>query len=114
MNQESNIPNAIAFKVLIEDTYQVCVCERKIDGWSEDDIVLLPESPKSKDLYDALHDTNFHVIFLNIEYIDDSLAVSYENSTFLYQAKLASDMYSTGEFFNVVEEGYQQNYQQNE
>lgn len=106
-------PNAFVFKVFIEGEYKMCVCPR-IDGhWSEKDVFYV-DTPM-KELYDILEERLFHVIFVVYEKDADGgfWIRPPTNPKFLKSdTAIAFEMYRKGQFFTIIEDGYQQLYEQ--
>jgi hypothetical protein len=106
-------PNAFVFKVLIEGEYRMCVCPR-IDGhWSEKDIFYI-DNP-IKELYDALEERLFNVIFVVYEKeADGGFWIRPPNDPKFLKSDtaIAFEMYRKGQFFTAIEDGYQQLYEQ--
>ena len=104
--------NAFVFKAFINGEYRMCVCPRVDGQWSEKEIIYV-DNPV-KELYDALEERLFHVIFVVYEKDDKGFWIKPgSNPTFLKsESAIAQDMYHKGEFFATIEKGYQQIYEQ--
>lgn len=106
-------PNAFAFKTFINNEYQLCVCPRINDQWSESDIFYVSDG--MLELKNELDDIKFHVIFVLYEPNDSVntcvIKPMLPNSTFIRSNTLiASELYKQDQFFKVVEHGYQKLY----
>jgi hypothetical protein len=108
-------PNAFVFKAYIDGEYRLCVCPRIDDKWSEKDIVYIKDDPY-KEFDDVLDNKLFSVIFVG--YIKDSendkgFTLKHINSHYMKSdSDLSETMYQQGIFFNTIEKGYQQFYEQ--
>lgn len=113
MNDEIEIkPNAFAFKALIGDQYKMCICPRISGSWSEQDIFYV-ENP-IKEVYDSLDDNLFNVIFVVYEKDEAGFWIKPPTKSYFLKSDtaVAKDMYLIGNFFSMVEKGYQHFYEQ--
>lgn len=108
---ENQKPNAFVFKAFIKGEYRLCVCPRVDNHWAEKEIIYI-DNP-FKELYDSLDDRFFNVIFVVYEKDADKgfwIKPGDTPSFLKSESMIAQEMYSKGEFFTTIEEGYQQIY----
>lgn len=115
MNNTIEKPNAFAFKAKIgesEET-QLCICIRENDKWMTDDIFFVPEGHPELSPY--IDEQLFNIVFIGYEKDKDGEGfwIKHQNSYFMKSDSiLTEDLFKNGEFFNVVEKGYQSFYEQ--
>ncbi len=114
MNNTIEKPNAFAFKAKVGDSQeiQLCICVRENDKWLVDEIFSVPEGHPELSSY--LDEQLFNVVFIGYEKDPaDGFWIKHQNSFFMKSdTMLTEDLLKSGEFFNIVEKGYQSFYEQ--
>lgn len=105
--------NAFAFKAFIDGEYKVCICPRKDDKWSEEDIFYI--NNPTKELFDSLEENVFHIVFVLYEK-DESGGFWIKPPTKSFYVKstkhTSQDAYNMGQFFKVAEDAYKKFYEE--
>lgn len=114
MNEQIK-PNAFAFKAKVGEKKetQLCICIRENGKWMENDIVFIPEGHPELSPY--LDENLFNIIFIGFEKDteNDGFWVKDQNSYYMKSdTALTEDLLKKGEFFDIVEKGYQEFYEQ--
>lgn len=108
-------PNAFAFKAKIGESkeLQLCICLRENDRWAEDNIFSIPEGHPELSPY--IDEQLFNIVFIGYEKDEssDGFWIKHQNSFYMKSdTVLTEDLLNSGEFFKLVEKGYQSFYEQ--
>ena len=108
-------PNAFVFKAKVGEPKQIqlCVCIRENDTWMENDIFSIPEGHPELDPF--IDEQLFNVVFIGYERDEnkEGFWINHQNSFYMKSDTiLTEDLLNNGEFFKLVEKGYQSFYEQ--